>query len=183
MISPEMIRPAPEPSFEADSGPPAADSGSGLPEPIAALLEGRPAALTVPPVRGRSPDPTISFLQANFASLAESGIDYLDLDDGSTVLFNTGILTRGAIEAAQAEGRLAEIAPPLGAAAPSAATPDEAMVAPAPAADLSGFTMPSVSNETPVARARAAKMKPKQPTERPMPGAGQVANDVASRAI
>lgn len=154
---------------------------SSAPAPISSLLSGEIPALTVPPVRGMSDDPAISFLQNNFTMLADQGgIDFLDTDDGSTVIFNPQVISRAEIEAAQAEGTLAQLAPPIGAAG------GLGEIAPAAAPDLSGVSLAANTdtgneNES-LQKLRVGALKPKLPTEKPIPVAGML-NDIVKRPV
>jgi hypothetical protein len=143
-----------------------------VPAPIAGLLEGTPAALSVPPVSGLSDDPDVAFVQKQWADLLEAGIaTYEAQSTGDTVLYNPkGGVTEEALAEADAAGRLYEIAPPLGTPVqPAAEGPvDVPIEAEQPQAQAMPQAVPQPGPRMDrLAKTRAQNASPKAPSQRP----------------
>ena len=174
------------PPVAAEAAPQEPQADAGVPPPVAGLLQGKPPALQILPDAAASGDPTIGFLQSNFDQLSSAGIDYTDLEDGRSVLFNSKLIDEASIQKAAAEGTLDSIAPPLGAPVPAAQqaqAPQKAlspdMVAPAKQPSLK---QASVGELKPVIKARTDQVKARTPTEQPIP-AGGFQNNLMKRPV
>jgi len=102
-----------------------------IPSPLAEVTQGVvPAALLAPVEPDAALDPAQSFLIDNFEKLAELGLDVYEAPDLSTVVFNTSLVDRKAVEAAAAGGTLQQLlTPPAQAGAELAPNPAAAQVA------------------------------------------------------
>lgn len=126
---------APEPAV-ATNTPVEAD----LPPPLPQLAAGELPAVLVPPITPETEgDPLLQNVISHFGELGKLGIEYYEAGDQSTVLYNPEMVTEDQLKEAEANGTLAQIAPPLGQAlAPQSAPLQAAVVPPAGAPQTSG---------------------------------------------
>lgn len=101
---------APEPAAAVNT-PVEAD----LPPPLPQLAAGELPAVLVPPITPETEgDPTVQAVISNFGELGKLGIEYYEAADQSTVLYNPKVITEDQLKEAEANGTLAQIAPPIG---------------------------------------------------------------------
>src|SRR6478736_5755002 len=171
--APEAV-PTPAAAPEAPAAPAAA-----LPTPFDAISAGKLPGLQVPPVEKGKLDPIQEFVVTNLHTLQANGIEYVDLPNDTTVIYNPEVVTTEAIQKAYKEGNLDALVPTSGAFQSfvdgQAAVAD---VAPTPIVPSSG---PSAAGSTPpgVNRARLANVTPPGPGLRPNP----VPQMLAKRAV
>lgn len=133
---------------EASPAPPAPPA-SPIPSPFDEVAAGKLPAVLLPPVFGERISDAQEFVLANFKNLNELGLDYVELSDNSSVVFNPQLIDEKKIESAFKEGTLPQLVPlveslgpiqPPAEAAPAApaAPPEEA---PPPDTSLAGATV------------------------------------------
>lgn len=192
-IAPQQ--PAVEPVTPVESAPVSAEAA--LPDEILrvpafqALFAGAPPALSSP-LKGAEKRPEAKLVTENKDALLAAGIGlYRSLGGDLGVLFNQMYIHPSEIQAADKEGRLLEIAPPIdsinGEVAKSgknnpvmsAKTPTGPKTAPVPAPPqfASGGGLPA-SSEAKLTSARIKNLTPGAPTSGPAPGAGRVFNAI-----
>lgn len=171
----------------AEAPAPAEDTTGDIPDEVLqipmmrGLLEGKPAA--VYDVTG-SKIPVMEAIPRNAKSLVNAGIGfYKSKDKALNVMFNTQFIPLSDIEKADKEGKLTEVAEPLGAvlSAYDSVLNEGAAPAAAPSA------MPVSNTPAPVQRklttARLQNISLGTPTSGPAPGGGRVFNNVLKRAV
>lgn len=147
---------------------------------MAGLLDGSTPALSLD-IKATKDTPTGAAIASAMPSLLKAGIGaYRALDGKTGVLFNQQAIHANDIKAADKQGKLLELAPPLDSLqaateqpSPSAATPPQSntgMIPPAP---------PSKALKS----ARVNAVKPGSPTSGPKPGAGRLQNMVMQPVI
>ena len=143
-----------------------------LPPPLPQIQSGETPAVLVPPItKEMLADPLIDSVVNHFDQLSELGIGYYEAADQSTVLFNPEKITEEALQEADQNGTLAQIAPPLGSPAPE----DQ----PAPqSAPLATEQLPAAApaGEAKLETARIQNVAPRQVSPiQPRPVTGQLA--------
>jgi hypothetical protein len=131
--------PSVAPAAPAQEAPPEAaapDSGT-LPTPFDAIAAGQLPGLQVPPITKEAGalDPIQDFVVSNLHTLQASGLDFTDLPNDVTVVYNPSVVTTEAIAAAFSDGTLDQLIP-------SAQSLQE-QAAPVPAGGLGGVPLPS----------------------------------------
>jgi len=186
--------PAPAPAAE--------DGAGGIPDAVLAipefsgLLQGKPAAVSIDK---DDPSPESALIGENQQPLFDAGFGFYAAKDGVThVMFNTQFTDQASIEAADAAGKLDEVAVPFGelkasfevaagraasegsaptSEAPPAAAPEAggpAQVAPAP---------PAASLDKKLATARIKNLAPGGPASGPTPGQGRILNSLLAPTV
>jgi hypothetical protein len=166
--------------FEPGSAQPAAPAA--LPAPFDAVAAGQLPAVSLPPIEGETVGPLAEFVISNLDTLLAAGLDYHETKDNLSVFFNPKVVTEEAIQKAEKEGTLLEIAPladqavssppPAEAGAPSAAA---APAPTAPAAPLAGAQAQAAPrSDRKLQTARIRNLKP-APAGAPNPVPGQLA--------
>lgn len=158
-IAPEApVAPAPAPQ-------------DGLPTPFDAIAAGKLPGLQVPPFTKEAGalDPIQDYVVSNLHILQANGIEYTDLPNDTTVLYNPEVVTTDEIAKAYEAGTLDKLVPTsaafqefaskqaAGAPGPGAVPPQSAP----PAAGPAGSTPPGVN------RARLANIEPPGPGIKP----------------
>lgn len=174
---------------------PAADE-SAIPEEVLripamqALFAGAPPAVSAD-IKEYANNPDSKIIAANADSLMKAGIGrYRSLKGDIGVLFNVMYIHPEEIKAADAAGKLQEIAPPFDSVngkisksgknhpALTAKTPAGPKSAPMPAPpQFSSGGLPA-SAETSLTKARTKNLTPGSPTSGPLPGQGRVLNAI-----
>ncbi len=108
---------------------PAAAAGGELPSPIADVVAGAVPGFALPPIEGGQPSPVQAFVVEQFQALQDLGLDYLELPDLTSVVFNPDVISEEDLQAAADAGTLPQIAPfatelgqPVAAPAPAGAS-------------------------------------------------------------
>lgn len=149
-----------------------------LPSPLDAVQAGQLPAVSL--AAFNETNPLHEFIVANFNSLPDFGLDYVEFEgkDGVSAIFNPQATTEADLKAAYAAGKLEQIAPPATAAAQAPAPAPEAALAqeaPAAAAPLAGVSIPAPNAPAGVQEARAKNLEavvaPKVNTPTGGPGA------------
>lgn len=126
---------------DATAAPAPASAFQPIP-PFSDVIAGNLPAVSLPPIVGRKTDPLQEYLISNYDDMANSGLEMHETPDAFTVLFNPKLITAAAIDKADKEGRLQEVAPfaqdllQQGGAAPAQQAAPPAAPAPAPAPAL-----------------------------------------------
>ncbi len=179
---------APEAPVAVPEAAPAA-----LPTPFDAISAGKLPGLQVPPIHKNDgvPDALQTFVVHNLHNLMQAGLDYHDLPNHTTVIFNPDVVTKEQIEKAHADGNLDKLVPTAKAfsafmakqaAAPEAASPLGGVPSPVPTpAAPPANNMPAEVAAPPpgVSKARLANLQPPGPGIKPDP----VPNRLARRAV
>ena len=159
------------PSAPATPDAPAAPAGvstappAALPIPFNAIAAGQLPGLQIPPIHkgDNVPDALQHFVVQNLHVLMQSGIDYHDLPNHTTVLFNPSVVTKQQIEEAYKKGDLDKVVPTAAAfeehvkKLASAAQPAPAGPAPAGLSDVeppAGVAPAGPAGQTPAAPAK-----------------------------
>lgn len=163
---------APEPDL------PAATPEAALPTPFDAIAAGKLPGLQVPPVSKGAIDPIQQFVVTNLHTLQANGLDFTDLPNDTTVVYNPEIVTTQAIKKAYDEGNLDQLVPTSQAFQKfaqdqAASVADVAPVVPGSGASPAGSTPPGVN------RTRLANVEPPGPGVKPNP----IPNQLARRPI
>jgi len=131
--------PSVAPAAPVQEAPPeaAAPTDTALPTPFDAIAAGQLPGLQVPPVTKEAGalDPIQDFVVSNLHTLQASGLDFTDLPNDVTVVYNPEVVTTEAIAAAFKDGTLDQLIP-------SAQSLQE-QAAPAPAGGLAGVPAPT----------------------------------------
>lgn len=197
MATPEIVV---EPRASAGApapveAPVAEEAATSLPEElhrlpaIQGLLAGTPAAFSAS-MTTFAKRPEGKLIGSNIKSLQDHGVGlYRGLDGDTGVLFNQLKISGDQIKAADAAGKLLEIAPSfdqvnatVGASGvPETAPPTGAAGAPPPAAPQMAqapMAPPSTAVQKKTATARIDNQKPGSPTSGPKPGSGRLLNSI-----
>lgn len=193
--APVEVEPTVKPPETAQDGPATStmpDSLLKIPA-LQGLIAGQPPALSAN-MATFAKLPEAKLIMDNLSSLTKAGIGrYRSLGGDLGVLFNSFYVTPDEIKAADAEGKLTELAPPFEAVNQQLATAGEAHPAlnhpgppeqfkqaapptPPQAASTGGGLPPSAQKA--LAQARAKNMSPGMPTEGAKPGAGRLLNNI-----
>lgn len=149
-----------------------------LPSPLDAVQAGQLPAISL--TAFDETNPLHEFVVANFNSLPDFGLDYVEFEgkDGVSAIFNPQATTEADLKAAYAAGKLEQVAPPATAAVQAPAPAPEAALAqevPAAAAPLAGVSLPAPNAPAGVQEARAKNLEavvaPKVNTPTGGPGA------------
>jgi hypothetical protein len=170
-----------DPSVPAPAPAEMAPAELEIPSPLADVVAGSIPGVTLPPIEGQ-PTPLQEFVVANFQRLNESGLEYFELPDLSSVVYNPDVITEADLPAAAEDGSLAQITPlaadfgPIAAPAPAAGAPPAAVAAPPQASGaLSGARV------APDRKLETARLKNAAPAPRAAPN--PVVGQLAKRAI
>lgn len=133
-----------------------------LPSPLDAVQAGQLPAISL--TAFDETNPLHEFVVANFNSLPDFGLDYVEFEgkDGVSAIFNPQATTEADLKAAYAAGKLEQVAPPATAAAQAPAPAPEAALAqeaPAAAAPLAGVSIPAPNAPAGVQEARARNLE------------------------
>lgn len=150
--------------------------------PIRAVLEGKPAAVWAP--EGIN-TPETQIIGRNLKKVGELGLALYRSPNKKMVLFNPALLPPADLKAADAAGKLDEVAAPLESfsAAPATEAPAPGAEQPAP-----GAQQPVTSGLAPRAQSKLAGtrlkalMDEEEPSKRTVPGGGKILNSLFSRA-
>lgn len=91
--------------------PPAPTPVARLPSPISDVQSGSVPAISLAPIQGKKTDPLQEFVVQNLDEISAAGVDYHELPDHHSVLFNPAKITPAQIDAADKAGKLFEVAP------------------------------------------------------------------------
>lgn len=91
--------------------PAAAPALAQLPSPIADVHAGTIAAISLAPITGRKTDPLQEFVVQNLDEISAAGVDYHELPDKHSVLYNPTKVTPEQLDTADKAGKLFELAP------------------------------------------------------------------------
>jgi len=164
------------------AAPEAAPAAPQLPSPFSDVLAGTVPAVSLAPIHGRKTDPAQEFVVQNMDELAQAGIDYHELPDHHSVLFNPAKISSEQLDSADKAGKLFDVAPlvtKLGAS--TGANADLAPAGASPAQPVSGPALAGATATGPVegklksARLRAAAA--------PAIGAGDPVSALSKRAV
>lgn len=169
------------PQAAPQAEPPA---GSGFPSPLADVEAGSVPAISMAPIREGKMDEIQKFTVENFDAILQSGLEYHDLPDAHSVLFNPKLISIEQIEAADKAGKLFEVAPlAKGLGTPATAQAPSAEAQPAPAASNAGpLSGATVSAPVPANKGlESARIKASRPA--PATGSNPVPNQLGRRAL
>jgi hypothetical protein len=182
--------------------PAAEDGAGGIPDAVLAipefsgLLQGKPAAVSIDK---NDPSPESALIGENQPALFDAGFGFYPAKDGVThVMFNTQFIDQAAIEKADAEGALDQVAVPFGelrasfevaagrAASEGSAPPTEA--APAAAPEAGGPAQvapapPAASLDRKLATARIKNLTGGGPSSGPTPGQGRLLSAISAPTV
>lgn len=145
---------------------------------MAGLLSGETPALSLD-IKATKDTPTGAAIASAMPDLLKAGIGaYRALDGKTGVLFNQQAIHADDIKAADKQGKLLELAPPLD----SLAAPQEAPAAATPPQSNTGMIPPAPASKS-LKSARVNAVKPGSPTSGPKPGAGRLQNMVMQPVI
>lgn len=204
-VPPDQAPQAPPP--EAPAAAPEAAEPTPLPAPLLkipafqAVIAGAPPALSMK-VKGSEDRDEVKLVQKNAQALQEAGMGfYLSLNKQIGVMFNSLKIHPSDIMAADKAGHLMAVAPdfdivnhevakmgrnhPAITAAPPVAAMATPVASQSPPQIASGKFSPPVpaSVARKLLQQRIANITPSAPTGGPMPGAGQIANQIAKGVI
>ncbi len=195
-----------EGAVKPPEGPPTASGENALPEPLLripafqGLIAGQPAAISAD-IKTFASLPEAKLIAENAAGLERAGIGrYRSLGGDLGVLFNYLYITPEELKAADAAGKLAEVAPPFDVVNQQIATSGEnnpvlkhsgqvpesfkQAAPPVPPQALSpgqGGLAPGAQKALTIARAK--NLQAGQPTEGPKPVQGRILNNVLKSPV
>lgn len=143
---------------------PAAAPTAEIPSPFADVVAGKIPAVSLPPIEGDQLDPTQEYVSQNLDTLLEAGLEYLETEDQTTILFNPAVVKKQDLEAAQKDGTLGQLVrPALTPEAPADPLADAQAAGPAEPAPLATATAgpaPAPNRAIQAARLQNSKAAP-----------------------
>jgi len=204
MADPVVVEPKPGVSPVAETAPPAeTDQTASLPDEvlrvpaIQAIFAGSPPAVSAP-IEEFASRPEGKLVMANKEALMKAGMGlYRSVAGDLGVLFNQMYVHPEELKAADAAGKLLELAPPFDSVNPSVAASGEnhpSLQKREVPGGFKTFTPPAVQQppmvapppakaQTKLMTARVNAQSPGSPTSGPVPGAGRLLNSILKQPL
>lgn len=169
LLASETVAPAPSAPLAPDGAP----APAAFPSPFSEVISGALPAVSLAPISDRKTDPAQEFVVSNLDELTAAGLDYHELKDNHSVLFNPAKITAAQLDEADKAGKLFEIAPLVHDLAAPGGAAEAPVSAPPGAGPLAGATAGAPVNRA-LQTDRLAGLAP-APTGAPNPVPGQLA--------